>query len=226
MSAPAGWYTDPQDSQVLRYFDGASWTTHTQPVPAAPASGQYGQQGQFQQGQYGQQSQPQQGWQQGPSPLASQFTAQQRQPAWGTGASSGGRGGTPTGVKLAIAGALVGIVVFMGVGLALSGNSTSEADPDELSDALSAVVDDGFDCEALGEQAVLLSEPDEVPLVSTSNLTMTKDLRSTVEVPESGRTVALACRGDSEWGDGSRESVDLELSLDSAGDAWVSYSVR
>ncbi|MEP7766118.1 DUF2510 domain-containing protein [Sanguibacter sp. 25GB23B1] len=274
MSAPAGWYADPQDPQLLRYFDGASWTTQTQPAPGAQASsapgaaphgpgqqpswtpqaqqpGQFGQPGQLgqqqggaqygqaqghqpqgqqwqsqqgQPGQYGQQP-GQQGWQSGPSPLASQFTAQPRQSGRGIDPSvEGAPSGTPTAVKLWIAGALVAIVAFVGIGLAVDGNR--EPAEDEFSDALAAVVDDDFDCEALGEQAVLLSETDADPLLSTSGLTPTKDRRSTVEVPETGETVALACRGDGEWSDGSVETIDLELRLDSEGEAWVYYSAR
>jgi hypothetical protein len=32
---PAGWYADPYASGALRYFDGAAWTPHTAPGPAA-----------------------------------------------------------------------------------------------------------------------------------------------------------------------------------------------
>lgn len=35
MGAPAGWYDDPQDQQLVRYFDGESWTTQTAPRPGA-----------------------------------------------------------------------------------------------------------------------------------------------------------------------------------------------
>lgn len=30
---PAGWYRDPQDPRLLRWFDGARWTQHVQPAP-------------------------------------------------------------------------------------------------------------------------------------------------------------------------------------------------
>lgn len=37
---PAGWYPDPQDASLLRWWDGSQWTTHTQSNPAwvQPAS--------------------------------------------------------------------------------------------------------------------------------------------------------------------------------------------
>lgn len=281
MSASAGWYADPQDPKLLRYFDGASWTTQTQPAAAAqpsagpaagaqapvqqpswapqsqqptptgqqPGWGQQGQQpraaqpGQFQQGQFqgqqgqhGQQGQFQQGqfqgqqtgWNQGPSPLANQFTAQPRQPGFDP-SFGGAPSGTPTAVKLWIVGALVAIVAFMGIGLAIAGgdDKADEKDPDELSAALSdALGEDSFDCTDLGKQAVELSASDTDALLSTSGLTPTKDRRSTVEVPASGETVALACKGDGEWSDGAVEPIELELRLDSAGDAWVYYSER
>jgi len=42
MSTPADWYPDPAgDPSLLRYWDGANWTEHTQPMPGqAPAAQQ------------------------------------------------------------------------------------------------------------------------------------------------------------------------------------------
>lgn len=41
MDPVAGWYADPAGSDLLRYWDGTTWTAHTapkpSPVPAAPA---------------------------------------------------------------------------------------------------------------------------------------------------------------------------------------------
>lgn len=34
----ANWYADPEDPSRLRYWDGATWTEHTTPVPEAPTS--------------------------------------------------------------------------------------------------------------------------------------------------------------------------------------------
>ncbi len=37
---PAGWFVDPSDARQLRYWDGQTWTTYTQPrVPGAPIPG-------------------------------------------------------------------------------------------------------------------------------------------------------------------------------------------
>lgn len=35
-ASPAGWYPDPDGFPLSRYWDGALWTSHTQPLPPAP----------------------------------------------------------------------------------------------------------------------------------------------------------------------------------------------
>ena len=40
VNAEAGWYPDPYDSMLVRWFDGANWTDHTQPNPAVNPSPQ------------------------------------------------------------------------------------------------------------------------------------------------------------------------------------------
>ncbi|MFB9749515.1 DUF2510 domain-containing protein, partial [Leifsonia shinshuensis] len=38
MTTPdAGWYTDPGDTQRVRWWDGAAWTGHVRPHPGAAA---------------------------------------------------------------------------------------------------------------------------------------------------------------------------------------------
>ena len=34
-TAGPGWFPDPGDPQLLRYWDGSTWTEHTSPMPAA-----------------------------------------------------------------------------------------------------------------------------------------------------------------------------------------------
>ena len=35
MSTPAGWYSDPSNTSLQRYWDGERWTEHTHAAPAA-----------------------------------------------------------------------------------------------------------------------------------------------------------------------------------------------
>lgn len=129
MSQPAGWYDDPQDASMLRYWDGVQWTHHTsprqRPAPpqAAPGSQQqgYGYSGQ-QQG-YGYPGQQQDygypGQQQQQNPYAGQTGQYPYQ--GGMYAPAGGRATTPDGQELAgwwlrllariIDGLLIGVVV-------------------------------------------------------------------------------------------------------------------
>lgn len=100
----AGWYDDPQDANLLRYWDGVSWTEHTSPKQKPgldqAGAGQYGapgQQGSGHQG-YGQapgqqgygQAPGQQGYGQAPGQQGDQAYGQQgqgQQPYGASGAS-------------------------------------------------------------------------------------------------------------------------------------------
>jgi uncharacterized protein YxjI len=77
---PPGWYADPSGEHALRWWDGNTWTQHTQ---ESPQQGQQagGQQGQSTQQQYGQQQYGQQGQQQGQQYYG---TPQQGQQQYGT----------------------------------------------------------------------------------------------------------------------------------------------
>ncbi len=120
MSQPAGWYDDPQDTEVLRYWDGVQWTDHTSPrrrpnlgqtsnAPGqggGPASRQPGDArtadgssayGSGQQGTQQQGGQPYGGQQQGQSPYAGSWS----QPAPEYAGAAGSRATTPDGQPLA-----------------------------------------------------------------------------------------------------------------------------
>lgn len=208
MSAPAGWYTDPQVPQQLRYFDGSSWTTHTQPAPAgadAPAQpqGKFGPQGQ--QGQFGQQAPAGYAGQQG--------TPGEEQPS-----------GTPKVVKYGILGALGGILVLTVAALALGGGP----EPDAVSDDAAEWVDEDFDCEALGDEAieVFKDDPEDVRLDSVSDLVEVENNIATVETPTSGEATILACEAAGVLGDGSALDITMTLVLDSDGQALVALDER
>lgn len=121
----AGWYDDPQDANLLRYWDGVTWTEHTSPrqkpgleqagagqgaqygAPGAPQDQQgYGQQGQQGYGQPGYGQQDQQGAPQYPTYGSPQYGAPQdqqnnpygpQQGGWGQPMPGGGYTGTVTG---------------------------------------------------------------------------------------------------------------------------------
>ncbi|MCE0486586.1 RDD family protein [Ornithinimicrobium sediminis] len=97
MSQQPGWYDDPQDNALLRYWDGVQWTQHTSPrvrpdLDQAGQSGGYpqGSAGQTSAGQggrpsgqqgYGQQPYGQQGY--GQQPYGQQGYGQQGNQQWG-----------------------------------------------------------------------------------------------------------------------------------------------
>jgi uncharacterized protein YxjI len=87
---PAGWYADPSGQHAMRWWDGNTWTEHTQDQQQAPPqSQQYGQQ-QYGQQQYGQQQNL------APQPVQTQYQPdriqRQVQQQAGIGPATGGGG--------------------------------------------------------------------------------------------------------------------------------------
>lgn len=275
MAAPAGWYVDPQNPQLMRYFDGQSWTTQTQPVPAATApqspttsdqqganlsyqhpgrqsaqpgqqpgqQGGFGQPGQqpgvgqvgFGQLGYGQAGQQGQAGQPGQAGFGQPGYGQASQPGYGQPGqpfpSEERPAGTSRGVKLAIAGAAVGVLVLTGIGFALGGGDGD--DVDTTIDGLSAYdlgLPDDFDCQALADEAIDLSQVDaaETQLITATDLSETKNKIDHVLVPEKDGESALVmeCSGEATWGDGSDTNLKLRLTLDSLGELYVEYGDR
>ena len=235
MAAPAGWYVDPQNPQLMRYFDGQSWTAQTQPVPpTAPQSpteqspttaAQQGpslsyehpgrtsaaQQPGYGQAGYGQPAQP------GYGQPAQQDPSRER-PA-----------GTPRGVKLAIAGAAVGVVVLTGIGFALSDDPD---DADTTVDGLTASdlgLPAGFDCRDLADEAITLTstDPVETQLITATDLSESRNNLGQVVVPEEGKSaLVMECSGEAVWGDGNETPLKLRLTLDPLGELYVEYGDR
>ena len=267
MAAPAGWYVDPQNPQLMRYFDGQSWTAQTQPVPAAapqspteqspttpgqqgsslsyehpgrtspaqqpaqPGVGQegYGQPGTGQTG-YGQPAQPAQPSQAGNGQSGYGQPAQPGNGQPGQQDSSGERpAGTSRGVKLAIAGAAVGVVVLTGIGFALSDDPD---DADTSVDGLTAAdlgLPAGFDCRDLADNAITLTstDPIETQLITATDLSESRNNIGHVVVPEEGKSaLVMACSGEAVWGDGNETDLKLRLTLDSVGELYVEYGDR
>lgn len=105
----AGWYDDPQDANLLRYWDGVTWTEHTSPrqkpglEAAGAAGGQAGQygapgapQGQGETSQYPTYGAPQYGAPQYGAPQDQGYQSGQ-QGGWGPPMPGGGYPGAMTG---------------------------------------------------------------------------------------------------------------------------------
>ncbi|SDB85057.1 Protein of unknown function [Sanguibacter gelidistatuariae] len=278
MAAPAGWYVDPQNPQLMRFFDGQSWTTQTQAAPAqAPQQGPTTQQGwqgqaQNQQGQNGagvsyqhpgrqsadqQQSgytQPGQqsgqpgfgqpgfqpsgyGQQPGVGQPATQQPANNHQPAnqqAGAGGFQFGGGqqiptadrpttGSPRGVKIAIAGAAVGVVAIMGIGMAMSDDPTAGS-ASSTGVKIQEPLPSGYDCDTLNDDTISASagNSSDQQLVATSGLTVVKDRIDDAKVPEQGKSMEVfACSGTLTFGDGTEIDGTVMLTLEDDGFFYV-----
>ena len=256
MAAPAGWYVDPQNAALVRYFDGQNWTAQTQPAPAAPAAQSptaatqpglsythpgrqaSGQQPQQQAG-FGQAGFGQPAQQAGFGQPAQQggFGQPAQQGGFGQPAQQAGFGqpayaqqqphdqqptGTPRGVKMAIAGAAVGAVVLMGIGMAMSDDSGGLSASD-------LGVDKNFGCDDLADEATSLTVDDtaDMQLISVSGLSETKNNFGTVVAPEgTQQALVLQCSGEAVWGDSRESGIVLRLTVDSDEGLWVEYVER
>lgn len=230
MGAPAGWYDDPMDQQLIRYFDGTRWTEHTGPRPGAgtqassqqPPAGGSGAQTQAPQGSAGwgagqsswQSAAPgsRPGAQQQPqSPTAGfQFGGAQRYPT----ADATPSPGTPKSVKLGILGAFLACAALFAVGYAMTDRDSDQGEPLTASEL--GVV--GLGCTELADQYVSLSagDPDANRLVSATGGVEDVNEVGTVRAPSgSGQNLVLGCSyPTAEWGDGSQTPLLLDVLVD------------
>ena len=230
MGAPAGWYDDPQDQQLIRYFDGTRWTEHTGPRPGA------GSQQASQQRQPGTPGVPgatpqqtaggwgaasgQQSWQPGTadakgaqpqSPTAGfQFGGAQRPPA----ADATPSPGTPKSVKLGILGAFLACVALFAVGYAMTDRDSDVGEPLTASE----LGIDGITCDDLVDRYVTLSasDPDADRLVSATGGVEDVNELGTVRAPSGDdQNLVIGCSyPTAEWADGSTTPLLLDVSVD------------
>ena len=236
MGAPAGWYDDPMDQQLIRYFDGSSWTEHTGPRPGAGSQTsskqpQAGPSGAQQTNPHDPQSPAgwgagQSSWQSGApgarsdaqqqSPTAGfQFGGAQRYPT----ADATPSPGTPKGVKLGILGAFLACAALFAVGYAMTDREQGEP----LTASELGVV--GLECSDLVDRYVTLSagDPDANRLVSASGGVEDVNEIGSVRAPSGGgENLVLGCSfPTAEWGDGSQTPLLLDVLVDKDLDLYI-----
>lgn len=79
-------------------------------------------------------------------------------------------------------------------------------------------------CADLAEEAVSLSEDQDVQLLKVREPEIELDQRLTYKRPTgTGETAILRCLGAGVWSDGTTSSVRLTLKVDADGDAFIGY---
>jgi hypothetical protein len=95
-----------------------------------------------------------------------------------------------------------------------------------MEEALDAASATTTTCDDLASEAVRISEEQEavVKLLKVRQPDVVEDNRETYEVPSGGDDVlVLSCKGVGVWSDATKSDVQLELTVDSDGDEFVSY---
>lgn len=256
MATPAGWYDDPQDQQLIRYFDGTSWTTHTAPRPGAaatststtagatpagpgaqPSATRPGSESQTaypqgQQGWQGQQGQSQQGWQ-GQSRQAQQPTGPTQPQSPTAGFQFGGAQRVPTADATPSPGTprsvKIGILAAFLACVLLFGVGYLLSDRGGLT-ASDLGLEDGFGCTQMADEYVGLSSGDADPerLVSADGGIEKRNEIGAVTAPEgSGQNLVLSCTyPTAEWADGSQTRLLLELRVDKDRTLYIGAEAR
>lgn len=231
MGAPAGWYDDPQDQQLIRYFDGESWTTQTAPRPGAGAQTSSLQQTSPQQPPSWQSSAQQKpaespSWQaqsrpQVQSPTAGfQFGGAQQVPT----ADAAPSPKTPKVVKIGIFAAFLACLAIFALGYAMTDR--------ESGDGLSAsdLGISGLGCSELADEyvGVSASDADELRLVSATGGSEDRSAVGDVKAPTgNGQNFVFSCTyPTAEWGDGSQTGLSLEVRVDKNLDLYIGAAKR
>lgn len=219
-SSTAGWFNDPQNPQALRFFDGQQWTSLSRPVPV---SGQPTDEMQA----AGQQHMARL---YGPTPPdSSGFQGQNQNQAHNGSSPNGPQNRKPK--KSDTVWIVVGITLASIFGIAVWG-PTPTANNGFSQDYKSIKRGAGYDCEALADQVLRLSDDtsfgDDV-ITKISDTFITIDNRSFFEFPENSfdsHAVAFECTGTATYADGAEQSITYKFSIDSNKDLWIDYDEK
>ena len=81
-----------------------------------------------------------------------------------------------------------------------------------------------MDCAKLAEEAVAISEDEDVSLLKVRDFKPTEDNRTGFVKPSSGDALLLSCTGTGIWSDTTQGAVRLEATVDSDGDTFIAYN--
>ena len=213
-----GWYQDPSDAGILRFFDGQQWTSLSHPVPLSgqptpemEAAGQ----------QY-------MSALRGEAPMNTSGFQGQNQSQNQSNQSNQ----SPSGLVWTILG--VSLVGVIGIGIwSLSTPGESKiVPPSEFSQAYKDLdMGSGFDCEVLASEVIALSEvedPEDAIITDFLDTSMARDKRASFEIPASvdAFAVAFECSGTAVYADGSENRIDYEFSVDGDVGMWAYYDEK
>lgn len=238
MNAPQpGWYQDPSNTGILRFFDGQQWTSLSHPVPLSgqpteemEAAGQQhmatlrGEAPMNTSGFQGQ-NQPQD---------QSPYSGQNQSPSYsGAGfVDPNDQNPKTSGAVWAILGvSLVGIIGIAIWAVSTSGDSP-EAPPSEFSQAYKDLdMGSGFDCAELADEVIVLSEASDsggAVITQFLDTSMTRDTRSSFGIPTAVDDFAIAfeCSGTAIYADGTEDRIDYEFSVDGDIGMWAYYDEK
>ena len=244
MNAPQpGWYQDPSNTRILRFFDGQQWTSLSHPVPPSgqptpemEAAGQ-----QYMSALRGEAPMNTSGFQ-GQNQSQNQSNQSNQSPYLGqnqTSSYSGVGFVDPDGQKPKTSGLVwtilgVSLVGVIGIGIwSLSTPGESKiVPPSEFSQAYKDLdMGSGFDCEELASEVIALSEvedPEDAIITDFLDTSMARDKRASFEIPASvdDFAVAFECSGTAVYADGSENRIDYEVSVDGDVGMWAYYDEK